>query len=288
MRALSRRNDDPKRGVAAVRRRPRRLRDGRGRRRRRARGARARDRRAARRSTRELLGYGVSSDANHITEPDPTGENPARAMQMAFGDAGIDPSEIGYINAHGTSTPLGDALGDAGDQARARRGERLRDRRSPRRRARPATASAPPARSRRSSRCSRCSDGVLPPTINYEVADPECDLDYIPNEARDVARRERSVSRTRSASAATTPAIVFRKLRTSSHGRGSIRLTWTRSASTTTSGRTGPSGRASATASGRSALRSAPRRSAAPSIWSSRGSRRISPLPAGTSARRRG
>ena len=57
----------------------------------------------------ELIGYGVSSDANHVTEPDPAGTNPARAMKMAFGDAGIDPSEIGYINAHGTSTPLGDA-----------------------------------------------------------------------------------------------------------------------------------------------------------------------------------
>ena len=57
----------------------------------------------------ELLGYGVSSDAEHISEPDPTGQRPARAMKMAFADAGINPEEIDYINAQDTATPLGDA-----------------------------------------------------------------------------------------------------------------------------------------------------------------------------------
>src|SRR2546430_8626697 len=57
----------------------------------------------------ELVGYGASSDARHISEPDPTGQNPARAMTMALADAGINSDQIDYINAHGTSTPLGDA-----------------------------------------------------------------------------------------------------------------------------------------------------------------------------------
>ena len=57
----------------------------------------------------ELAGYGTSSDAYHVSDTDPTGENPARALQMAFADAGIDRTEVGYVNAHGTSTPIGDA-----------------------------------------------------------------------------------------------------------------------------------------------------------------------------------
>jgi 3-oxoacyl-[acyl-carrier-protein] synthase II len=57
----------------------------------------------------ELIGYGISSDANHVSDPDPSGHNPARALSMAFAAAGIDADDVGYVNAHGTSTPAGDA-----------------------------------------------------------------------------------------------------------------------------------------------------------------------------------
>jgi 3-oxoacyl-[acyl-carrier-protein] synthase II len=131
----------------------------------------------------ELLGYGVSSDANHITEPDPSGESPARAMKMAFADAGIDPSEVGYINAHGTSTPIGDisetrviklAVGE--EQAR----------RIPISSTKGATGHCLGAAGAIEAIFTILAlrDRMLPPTINYEVEDPECDLDYIPNEAR--------------------------------------------------------------------------------------------------------
>ena len=57
----------------------------------------------------ELIGYGISSDANHVSHPDPIGLNPARALQAAFTDAGIDAAAVGYVNTHGTSTPAGDS-----------------------------------------------------------------------------------------------------------------------------------------------------------------------------------
>jgi 3-oxoacyl-[acyl-carrier-protein] synthase II len=131
----------------------------------------------------ELLGYGVSSDANHITEPDPSGESPARAMQMAFADAGIEPSEIGYVNAHGTSTPLGDssetrviklAVGEEEAQ------------RIPISSTKGATGHCLGAAGAIEAIFTILAlrDRMLPPTINYEVEDPTCDLDYIPNEAR--------------------------------------------------------------------------------------------------------
>ena len=132
----------------------------------------------------ELMGYGVSSDANHITEPDPSGTNPARAMKMALADASVSPEEVGYINAHGTSTPLGDAsetrvikLAMGEEQAR----------RIPVSSTKGATGHCLGAAGAVEAIFTILATqrGVLPPTINQEVEDPECDLDYIPNEARE-------------------------------------------------------------------------------------------------------
>jgi 3-oxoacyl-[acyl-carrier-protein] synthase II len=132
----------------------------------------------------ELLGYGLSSDARHVTEPDPTGENPARAMTMALADAGVNQDEVDYINAHGTSTPLGDAsetrviklaLGE--ENARA----------TPISSTKGATGHCLGAAGAIEAIFTTLavSRDTLPPTINYDEPDPECDLDYIPNESRE-------------------------------------------------------------------------------------------------------
>jgi len=131
----------------------------------------------------ELAGYGVSSDAQHITEPDPTGVNPARAMRMALTDAGVDVSEIDYVNAHGTSTPLGDA-----SETRVIKlalGEE-NARQTPISSTKGSTGHCLGAAGAVEAIFSTMAivDGMLPPTINYEFPDPECDLDYIPNQAR--------------------------------------------------------------------------------------------------------
>src|SRR5205814_1681281 len=132
----------------------------------------------------EVAGHGLSSDATHITEPDPTGENPSRAMRNALGDTSVDPSEVDYINAHGTSTPLGDA-----SETRVIKmalGEE-KARQTPISSTKGATGHCLGAGGAVEAIFSVLSirDGKLPPTINYEVEDPECDLDYIPNESRD-------------------------------------------------------------------------------------------------------
>jgi 3-oxoacyl-[acyl-carrier-protein] synthase II len=131
----------------------------------------------------EVAGYGLSSDALHITEPDPLGENPARAMKMAFADAAIDPSEVDYINAHGTSTPLGDA--SETKVIKLALGEENAYR-TPVSSTKGATGHCLGGAGAVEAIFSILAirDGMLPPTINQENSDPECDLDYIPNEAR--------------------------------------------------------------------------------------------------------
>ena len=132
----------------------------------------------------ELLGYGLSSDAAHVTEPDPSGANPARAMDMAFRDAGISPDEVDYINAHGTSTPLGDA--SETKVIKIALGEEVA-RQTPVSSTKGATGHCLGAAGAIEAIFTilAVNKNVLPPTINYETPDPACDLDYIPNEARD-------------------------------------------------------------------------------------------------------
>ena len=131
----------------------------------------------------ELLGYGASSDALHMTEPDPTGQSPARAITMALDDARIQPTEVGYVNAHATSTPLGDAaetrvikLAFGEDHSRKLAVSSTKG----------ATGHCFGAAGAVEAVFSvlAVEEGVAPPTINYDAADPACDLDYVPNEAR--------------------------------------------------------------------------------------------------------
>lgn len=130
----------------------------------------------------EITGYGASCDAYHITAPDPEGIGAALAMRMAIQDASIQPSNIDYINAHGTSTTLGDKLETVaikevfGDHAfnvavsstKSMTGHLLGA-----------------AGGLEAAVCVlSINRGIIPPTINLEVPDPECDLDYVPNTAR--------------------------------------------------------------------------------------------------------
>jgi 3-oxoacyl-[acyl-carrier-protein] synthase II len=130
----------------------------------------------------EVSGYGLSSDAKHITDPDPTG--PVTAFKMALDDAGVGLDEIDYVNAHATSTPIGDssetqmlkyALGEENAYKTPVSGTKG------------ATGHCLGAAGAVEATFTVLAirDGKLPPTINYEVEDPTCDLDYVPNEARD-------------------------------------------------------------------------------------------------------
>ncbi len=130
----------------------------------------------------EVLGYGASNDAHHMAQPDPESVGVAEMMRAALKRANVEPERVGYINAHGTSTPLGDAaetlaIKDVfGDHAYSLAVSSTKS----------MTAHCfGAAGAIEALMCVRAlHDGVLPPTINYEQPDPACDLDYVPNEAR--------------------------------------------------------------------------------------------------------
>jgi len=133
----------------------------------------------------EVVGYGLSGDAHHLTDPDPTGRAPARAMQMAMAEAGLAPEAVDYVNAHGTSTPVGDvaeirvlqiALGEevaartAVSSTKSMHGHCL------------GAAGGVEA----ALVVMALEEGVIPPTINLDELDPECDLvDHVANRARE-------------------------------------------------------------------------------------------------------
>ena len=131
----------------------------------------------------EIVGYGCTNDAFHLTAPPPGGEGAARCMTMAMRDAGIKPEQVGYINAHGTSTPYNDKFETAAiktvfgghayklavSSTKSMTGHLL------------GAAGAVEA----IITSLALKEGFLPPTINYKTPDPECDLDYIPNKGRE-------------------------------------------------------------------------------------------------------
>jgi 3-oxoacyl-[acyl-carrier-protein] synthase II len=130
----------------------------------------------------EVLGYGTSGDAGHITQPDQEGTGAAKAMSMALADADLSPDQVDYINAHGTSTPLG-------DKAETRAVKSVFG----------AAASKVSISSTKSQlghslgasggielvlSVKALQDNIVPPTINLSTPDPDCDLDYTPNDPK--------------------------------------------------------------------------------------------------------
>ena len=129
----------------------------------------------------ELAGFGMTADAYHIVAPDPTGDGAASAIHTALSMAGLNPEDVDYVNAHGTSTPLGDkaetkairvAFGEHADRLKVSSNKSMIGHMLGAAGAVEAVATVMTVK-----------EQIIPPTINYMEPDPECDLDYVPNHA---------------------------------------------------------------------------------------------------------
>jgi 3-oxoacyl-[acyl-carrier-protein] synthase II len=131
----------------------------------------------------EIVGYGASDDAFHITAPDPAGSGASIAIRRALEDAGLQPSAVDYVNAHGTSTPLNDVSETRAIKAAL--GEEIA-RKVPVSSTKSMTGHMLGAAGAVEAAASALAvqTGIIPPTIHYKTPDPDCDLDYVPNEAR--------------------------------------------------------------------------------------------------------
>nr|MDQ3913847.1 beta-ketoacyl-[acyl-carrier-protein] synthase II [Actinomycetota bacterium] len=130
-----------------------------------------------------LCGYGATADAFHLTQPDPEGDGAARAMTLALADAGVFPEDVDYVNAHGTSTPYNDRI----ETAAIKRALGPESKRIPVTSTKSQTGHLLGAAGAVEAAVTALviDRGVIPRTINLEEADPDCDLDYVPDEPRE-------------------------------------------------------------------------------------------------------
>ncbi|MFX3619611.1 MAG: beta-ketoacyl-ACP synthase II [Sporolactobacillus sp.] len=137
----------------------------------------------------EIVGYGVTSDAYHVTRPDPEGKGAIRSMKMALEDAEITPEQVDYINAHGTSTAVNDPMET--DAVKAVFGDYAYHLAMSSTKSMTGHLLGASGGIEAIFAIKSIEDGIIPPTINYETVDEECDLNYVPNES---IKREVSVS----------------------------------------------------------------------------------------------
>ena len=131
----------------------------------------------------ELIGYGMSCDAYHMTAPDPEGSGAIRCMQDSIKDGGINPKDVDYINAHGTSTKLNDAVETKAIKAVF--GEHAKSLAISSTKSMTGHMLGAAGGAELAASCLAIKNGIIPPTINYETPDPDCDLDYVPNKSRE-------------------------------------------------------------------------------------------------------